>query len=123
MVPMLSCRALEVAAWERTEMNHRLKSRIARMERTLPRLPAPVVPSQCPALLLASRLAGWGIERGPNESLAETTARAMGIGVRDLAASWLGKRFTGLTTARLFQIATSLSLGQEVARAQSGSIK
>src|ERR1035437_6736459 len=34
MVPRLSCRALEVAAWERTEMNHRLKSRIARMERT-----------------------------------------------------------------------------------------
>jgi len=90
MVPRLSCRALEVAAWERTEMNHRLKSRIARMERTLPRLPAPVVPSQCPALLLASRLAGWGIERGPNESLAETTARAMGIGVRDLRAKlWL----------------------------------
>jgi hypothetical protein len=27
-----------------------------------------------------------GVERGPNESLAETTARAMGIGVRDLRA-------------------------------------
>src|ERR1019366_6804331 len=35
------------------------------------------------------------------------------------AASWLGKRFTGLTPARLFQIATSLSLGQEVARASN----
>jgi hypothetical protein len=37
-------------------------------------------------LLLASRLASWGIERGPNESLAETTARAMGISVRELRA-------------------------------------
>jgi hypothetical protein len=27
-----------------------------------------------------------GIERGPNESLAETTARAMGITVRELRA-------------------------------------
>ena len=27
-----------------------------------------------------------GIERGPDESLAETTARAMGISVRDLRA-------------------------------------
>ena len=59
-------------------MNHRLKSRIARIERSIQRLPAPVVPGQSPALLLASRLAAWGIERGPNESLAETTARAMG---------------------------------------------
>src|SRR3954451_13791250 len=31
------------------------------------------------------------------------------------AAAWLAKRFTGLTPARLFQIATSLSLGQEAA--------
>src|SRR5665811_1767886 len=35
------------------------------------------------------------------------------------AALWLGKRFTGLTPARLFQIATSLSLGQEAARASN----
>src|SRR5450756_264938 len=31
------------------------------------------------------------------------------------ATLWFGKRFTGLTPARLFQIATSLSLGQEAA--------
>src|ERR1035437_1032712 len=31
------------------------------------------------------------------------------------ATLWLAKRFTGLTPARLFQIATSLSLGQEAA--------
>jgi len=29
-----------------------------------------------------------GIERGPNESLAETTARAMGISVRELRAEF-----------------------------------
>jgi hypothetical protein len=28
-----------------------------------------------------------GVERGPNESLAETTARAMGITVRELRAT------------------------------------
>ena len=67
-------------------VNHRLKSRIARIERSIQRLPAPVVPGQSPVLLLASRLAGWGVERAPNESLAETTARAMGIGVRELRA-------------------------------------
>src|ERR1017187_1628315 len=33
------------------------------------------------------------------------------------AALWLAKRFTDLTPARLFQIVTSLSLGQEAARA------
>jgi len=41
---------------------------------------------QSPALLLASRLAAMGIERGPTESLAETVTRAMGISMRDLPA-------------------------------------
>jgi len=36
--------------------------------------------------LFASWLAAWGVERGPNESLAETTARAMGISVREFRA-------------------------------------
>ena len=44
---------------------------------------------ESPALLLASRLAAMGIERGPNESLAETTARAMGISVREFRAELL----------------------------------
>ena len=48
------------------------------------RLPAPAVPGRDPVLLLASRLAAMGIERGPTESLAETVARAMGIDGRDL---------------------------------------
>jgi hypothetical protein len=42
------------------------------------------------ALLFASVLAVWGVERGSNESLAETTARAMGISVRELRGRlWL----------------------------------
>ena len=45
-----------------------------------------VVPGPSPALLLASRLAAMGIERGPSESLADTTARAMGISFGELRA-------------------------------------
>ena len=67
-------------------MHSRLKSRIDRVEKAIARVPKPAVVGESPALLLASRLAAWGIERGPNESLAETTARAMGISVRDLRA-------------------------------------
>ena len=71
------------------EMHTRLKSRIAWIEKAIPRLPAHRVADSA-ALLLASRLAAWGIERGPNESLAETTARAMGINIRELRAKlWL----------------------------------
>jgi hypothetical protein len=39
-----------------------------------------------------------GIERGPNESLAETTARAMGITVRELRAK-LWVRYLSGTSA------------------------
>ena len=54
------------------------------------KLPPPAVPGPSPALLLASRLAAMGIERGPSESLADTTARAMGIDARELRAKlWL----------------------------------
>jgi hypothetical protein len=54
------------------------------------RKPGPTVLDESPALLLASRLAAMGIERGPTESLAETIARAMGIGVKELRAKlWL----------------------------------
>ena len=44
------------------------------------------VPGPSPALLLASRLAAMGIEREPSESLADTTARAMGISFAELQA-------------------------------------
>jgi hypothetical protein len=36
--------------------------------------------------MIAGWLADWGIVRGENESLAETTARAMGITSRELRA-------------------------------------
>jgi hypothetical protein len=39
--------------------------------------------------LLVSWLAAWGVERELNESLAETTARAMGITVGELRAKLL----------------------------------
>jgi hypothetical protein len=67
-------------------MHSRLKSRIDRIEGAIARVLMPTVPGESPVLLLASRLAARGVERGPDESLAETTARAMGIGVRELRA-------------------------------------
>jgi hypothetical protein len=67
-------------------MHSRLKFRIDRVEKAIARVLKPTVPGESPALLLASRLAAMGIERGPNESLAETTARAMGISVREFRA-------------------------------------
>jgi hypothetical protein len=71
-------------------MQSKLKSRLAVLEKAMRRPAAPAVPGQSPALLLASRLAAMGIERGPTESLAETLARAMGIGVKDLRAKlWM----------------------------------
>jgi hypothetical protein len=71
-------------------MQSKLKSRLAILETTMRKLPPPTVPSQSPVLLLASRLAAMGIERGPSESLADTTARAMGIDARELRAKlWL----------------------------------
>jgi hypothetical protein len=67
-------------------MQSKLKLRLARLEKAVRSSPAPAVPGPSPALLLASRLAAMGIERGPNESLAETVARALGIGIKDLRA-------------------------------------
>jgi hypothetical protein len=70
-------------------MQSKLKSRLAILEKAM-RKPGPTVLDESPALLLASRLAAMGIERGPTESLAETIARAMGIGVKELRAKlWL----------------------------------
>ena len=67
-------------------MQSKLKSRLARLEKAVRSSPAPAVSDQSPALLLASRLTAMGVERGPNESLAETVARAMGIDVKALRA-------------------------------------
>src|ERR1039458_4982913 len=67
-------------------MQSKLKSRLAILEKAMRKVASPAVPCESPALVLASRLAAMGIERGPNESLAETTARAMGISARELRA-------------------------------------
>jgi hypothetical protein len=67
-------------------MQSKLKSRLALLEKAIRKLPPPAVPGPSPALLLTARLAAMGIERGPSESLADTTARAMGISVGDLRA-------------------------------------
>jgi hypothetical protein len=65
-------------------MSRNLAKRLERLETRM--TPTPTVQCQSAVPLLASRLAAMGIERGPNESLAETTARAMGITVRELRA-------------------------------------
>ena len=67
------------------EMHSKLKSRVADLERVLRKLP-PQLPDESPAPIIAGWLAGWGIVRGENESLAEATARAMGITSRELRA-------------------------------------
>jgi len=71
-------------------MQSKLRSRLALLEKEMRKLPPPAVQGSSPALLLASRLAAMGIGRGPSESLADTTARAMGISVGELRAKlWL----------------------------------
>ena len=44
--------------------------------------------------LVAEHLARWGIERGQNESLAETLARALGLGPMELRQE-LARRAAG----------------------------
>ena len=67
-------------------MQSKLKTRLALLEKAMRKLPPPAVTGPSPALLLASRLAAMGIVRDPSESLADTTARAMGIDARELRA-------------------------------------
>ena len=67
-------------------MQTKLKSRLALLEKAMRKLPPPAVTGPSPALLLASRLAAMGIEPDPSESLADTTARAMGISYAELRA-------------------------------------
>ena len=51
------------------------------------------------AEVIAEALARLGISRSPNESLAEITARAMGISVREFRAE-LQQRASGFTAGR-----------------------
>ena len=66
-------------------MHSKLKSRIADLERAVRKLP-PELPGDSGASVIAARLARWGIVRAENESLAETTARALGMSTRELRA-------------------------------------
>ena len=66
-------------------MHSKLKSRIADLERAVRKRP-PELTGDSGASVIAARLAGWGIVRGENESLAETTARALGMSTREFRA-------------------------------------
>jgi hypothetical protein len=65
-------------------MHASLKSRLARIEKALPKPAPPRIES--PAPLIAARLPAMGVERLPMESLAETWARALGISCAQLRA-------------------------------------
>ena len=65
-------------------MQFKLNSRLATLEKAMWKPPAPTVTGQSPALLLAARFGAKGFVPGPDESLAEMIARAMGISVREL---------------------------------------
>ena len=68
--------------------------RLQKLELRIP--PSTEVVDLSGADVLAEWLAGLGIVRGPNESLAETTARAMGISGPELWAE-LQRRAWGIT--------------------------
>lgn len=63
-------------------MRATLKHRLGRIERALPK--PVVVACESVAPEIARRLAAMGIVRRSEESLAETTARAMGISPQEL---------------------------------------
>ena len=66
-----------------------LSNRVRRLEERLhpviERMRQSEIPAGPPAVeVITELLARAGVERGPNESLAETTARAMGWSMREL---------------------------------------
>jgi hypothetical protein len=63
-------------------MRARLKGRLDRIEKALPKPPTAPCPDVIPKV--ESWLASVGIVRGANESLAETTMRALGISAQEL---------------------------------------
>ncbi|MBZ5625192.1 MAG: hypothetical protein LAQ69_41800 [Acidobacteriia bacterium] len=77
-------------------MTTQLKRRLVSLEEAVVRQRT-ATPCPSPAPEIAQRLARIGIVRDPNESLAETTARAMGISVRELRAE-LQQRAAGITS-------------------------
>ena len=71
----------------RTNSTMKMTKRLLRLEARFGSLAEPMRRGDVPsaAELIAERLARFGIVRGPNESLAETTARAMGVVATDIA--------------------------------------
>ena len=68
-------------------MRATMKRRLDRIERRIPKPPPPESESAVP--IIKGWLAAWGVVPGPKESLAETTARAMGISVKELRSRLL----------------------------------
>src|SRR5262245_49067366 len=64
-------------------MRSRLEERLRKLEKAFPMNPV-VEPCRAPVAELAAKLAARGFVRGPNESLAETLARALGISCQEL---------------------------------------
>jgi hypothetical protein len=69
-------------------MRSRLKERLRKLEEAIKPVPEPC-PS--PAAAIAAGIAAWGFVPGSNESLAETFARALGIGSRELRAQLMAR--------------------------------
>jgi hypothetical protein len=71
-------------------MQSKLKSRLDTLEKATRKPPASPVFGQEYVGADGVRPVALGVERAPNESLAETPARAMGISIRELRAKlWL----------------------------------
>jgi hypothetical protein len=69
-------------------MRSRLKERLRKLEEAI----KPVAePCPSPAAEIAAGIAAWGFVPGPNESLAETFARALGISSRELRAQIMAR--------------------------------
>ena len=65
-------------------MHARLKNRLDRIEKAMPKPPTAPCPDVVPQI--ESWLASIGMVRGANESLTEMTMRALGISAQELQA-------------------------------------
>ena len=83
-----------------SERLERLEARFGTTSEAMRRTAGPSVAEE-----LAKGIAAWGIVRGPNESVAEMTARAMGISVREFRAQLL-RRAAGLPAS---EVATDIT--------------
>jgi hypothetical protein len=93
-----------------------IKRRLDRIEKEMPKPATAQHGSAAP--LLAARLASMGIVRGSNESLAETTARAMGISMPGAC----GYQYNA-TTTDCENLAATEALGCILARSQDAKME